>query len=65
MRLERSDSATIYIKTDTGDVTGTVLEDRHFDVVTNTGDVRVPKEGNGGNCQIITNTGDILIDIAK
>ena len=65
VRLERSDSATIYIKTDTGDVTGTVLEDRHFDVVTNTGDVRVPKEGNGGNCQIITNTGDIIIDIAK
>lgn len=65
IRLERSDAATIYIKTDTGDITGTVLEDRHFDVVTNTGDVRVPKEGKGGNCQIITNTGDILIDIAK
>ncbi len=65
VQLLRSDSAKIYIKTDTGDVTGTVLEDRHFAITTNTGTVRVPKGANGGNCQIITNTGDILIDIAK
>ncbi len=65
VRLERSDSATIYIKTDTGDITGTVLEDRYFDISTSTGTVRVPKGANGGNCEITTNTGDILIDIAK
>ena len=65
VRLERSDSATIYIKTDTGDITGTVLEDRYFDATSDTGKVRVPEGINFDNCDIITNTGDILIDIAK
>ncbi len=65
VRLEDTDSATIYIKTDTGDIIGTVLEGKNFDATSDTGKVRVPEGTNFGNCEITTNTGDILIDIAK
>ena len=57
------DAAEIYVKTDTGDVSGSLLTAKVFLTQTDTGDVDVPKTATGGKCQIITDTGDIHIHI--
>lgn len=57
------DAAEIYVKTDTGDVSGSLLTDKVFLAQTDTGDVDVPNTATGGKCQIITDTGDIHIHI--
>ena len=61
VKVESCDAAEIFIETDTGDVTGTLLSDKVFVVETDTGRIDVPKTSNGGRCEIITDTGDILI----
>ncbi len=61
--LEGSDAAEIYVKTSTGDVTGTLLSEKVFITETKTGSVNVPKTVTGGKCEIKTSTGDIQIDI--
>ena len=57
------DAVEIYIKTDTGDVTGSLLTDKVFITQTDTGDIDVPNSITGGRCEIITDTGDIKITI--
>ena len=57
------DAETIYVETDTGDVTGTLLTDKVFITETDTGSVDVPKSVSGGRCEISTDTGDIRIEI--
>ena len=61
--FDGADAADILVKTDTGDVTGTLLTDKVFDVETDTGSVNIPKSGNGGNCVIYTDTGDIKLTV--
>lgn len=63
IELDNSDANEIYIKTDTGDVEGSLLSEKIFITETDTGDIEVPKTVSGGKCEIITNTGDIEIDI--
>ncbi len=58
-----TDAADILVETDTGDVTGTLLTEKVFYAETDTGSVNVPKSGNGGNCVIHTNTGDIELTV--
>ncbi len=58
-----SDAAEIYVKTDTGDVTGSLLSNKVFITNTDTGSVDVPKTTTGGRCEIDTDTGDIEIRI--
>ncbi len=61
--LEGSDAVeSLYIKTDTGDVTGTLLSGKLFQTETDTGNVSVPAT-NGYPCVIITDTGDINIEV--
>lgn len=57
------DSADIFVKTDTGDVEGSLQSGKIFSYKTDTGDVRLPANGDGGKCEIITCTGDIHIKI--
>lgn len=57
------DAKAIYVRTDTGNVTGTLLSDKIFITDTDTGRVTVPKTITGGRCEITTNTGDIKMDI--
>lgn len=61
--LDRCDAAKFFLKTNTGDVTGSILTDKVFITTTDTGSVRVPNTITGGKCQIISNTGDIRITI--
>lgn len=65
IRLADFDGATISITTDTGDVTGTILSEKIFFTETDTGRVEVPRCASGGSCEIITDTGDIRIQILK
>ena len=57
------DAAEIFIKTDTGDVRGTLLTEKIFFTETDTGSVTTPKTASGGKCEIITDTGDIYVEI--
>ncbi len=63
VKFDNSDAAEIFIKTDTGDVTGSLRTDKVFIVHTDTGRVDVPKTATGGRCQISTDTGDIKITV--
>lgn len=63
VKFNRCDATTIYVKTDTGDVTGNLLSSKVFITNTDTGIVDVLQTVDGGKCEIITNTGDIELDI--
>ena len=63
VRFESSDAAEIFIETDTGDIIGSLLTDKIFITHTDTGRVDVPKTVTGGRCEIITDTGDIVLKI--
>ena len=63
VKLEKCDAAELYIKTDTGDVKGTLLSDKVFITKTDTGHIEVPKTITGGRCEISTDTGDIRINV--
>lgn len=65
VRLTRCDAGEISLKTDTGDVKGTLLSDKAFDVHSDTGRVEVPESGVGGKCEIHTDTGDILMELVR
>ena len=63
IKLDKCDAAEIFIKTDTGDVKGSLISDKVFITATDTGKVEVPKSTKGGNCEIITSTGNIIISV--
>lgn len=64
VQLESCDAAEIFIKTGTGDVTGSLLSDKIFITKSSTGYVDVPGSTTGGKCEIRTATGDIRIRLA-
>ncbi len=63
VKFERSDATEIFVETDTGSVTGTLLTDKIFISRSETGRVDVPSGTVGGRCEITTDTGDIIISI--
>ena len=63
VRLDACDAHEIFIKTDTGSVRGSLLSEKVFITKTDTGRVNVPQTATGGRCEIITDTGDIDINI--
>lgn len=64
VKLDRCDAAELLIKTDTGDVTGSLLSEKVFIADSDTGRIDVPKTGTGGRCEISTDTGDIVIAVS-
>jgi len=65
VKFEGCDAAEINVKTDTGDVTGTLLSEKVFLCKTDTGRVDVPKTTTGGVCEVTTDTGDICLNISN
>jgi len=65
INFDRFDATEIYVKTDTGDVEGTLLSEKVFITETDTGSIDIPKTVTGGRCEITTDTGDIEISIVK
>ncbi len=63
--LDSCDAGSIYINTDTGDVSGSLLREKVFIAKTDTGRIDLPKTVNGGICEISTDTGDIKIEIKR
>lgn len=57
------DAAEIFVETSTGHVTGWLLSDKVFRTETDTGKIQVPMTVTGGLCRIVTDTGDIKIDV--
>ena len=65
VKFDGCDAAEIFVRTDTGDVTGSLLSNKVFVVEADTGSVDVPKTATGGKCEITTSTGDINISIKQ
>lgn len=65
VRFDGSNSAEVFVETDTGDVIGNLLTDKVFITHTNTGRVDVPRTVSGGKCEISTDTGDIKIGVGS
>jgi DUF4097 and DUF4098 domain-containing protein YvlB len=63
VKFDGSDAAEIFVKTDTGDITGSLLTDKIFVTQTDTGDIDIPETADGGRCELVTDTGDIRIEI--
>lgn len=65
VEFQNSDFAEISVKTDTGDVVGTLLSGKVFNIETSTGSVNVPENASGGKCEIITEAGNIDIRLTN
>lgn len=65
VRFEDCDASEIYVKTDTGDITGSFLTDKVCYARSETGREDVPKLTAGGKCEMISDTGDIKVEIKK
>ncbi len=65
VRFDGSDAAELFIRTNTGNVAGSLLTDKIFLTQTDTGDVEVPQTAAGGKCEIRTDTGDIKMEIGR
>lgn len=66
VQLQRCDAAQLYIRTDTGDVTGSLLSKKTFLADSDTGTIDVPVSlADGGTCEIVTDTGDIRLNYAE
>lgn len=63
VKFRSCDAAGLYVKTSTGNVTGSLLTDKVFITETGTGRIDVPETSVGGRCEIKTDTGDIEIKI--
>lgn len=63
VKFDKSDAPTIFVKTDTGDVTGSLLSGKVFTTKTSTGSVKVPPSSTGGECNIVTSTGNIRLEV--
>jgi len=61
--FDKCDADTITATSDTGSITGTLLSDKIFVTQTDTGEVNVPASGQGGKCELTTDTGDIEIEV--
>ena len=61
--FDGSDAAEIIVRTDTGNITGSLLTDKVIIAASDTGSVEVPRTVSGGRCEIDTDTGNIRIEI--
>ena len=62
--FDKCDAAELLIKTDTGNVTGSLLTDKIFIANSDTGHINVPETTTGGKCKITTDTGDISFTVS-
>lgn len=64
LNLARCDADTLWLKTVSGDVTGSLRTEKAFVTHTTSGTVRVPDSISGGTCEVKTVSGGIRFDIA-
>ncbi len=63
VKFKKCDAPEIFVTTDTGDVTGSLQSEKIFFAQSDTGRIDVPKTIHGGRCEIISDTGNIKINI--
>ena len=63
--FESCDAGEIFVKTTTGTIRGTLRSEKIFMPHSNAGSIRVPETESGGKCKLVTNTGNIKIEILK
>ncbi len=63
VHFDACDAAELYVKTSTGNITGSFLTDKRFIAESDTGRVNVPKGTDGGRCELSSSTGNISIEI--
>lgn len=63
VKFEACDAENITVTTSTGSVTGTLLSKKTFIAKSNTGHIDVPQTTDGGECNITTKTGTIIISL--
>lgn len=61
--FRRCDAAEISVRTNTGDVSGSLLTEKVFAASSHTGRIDVPQTTAGGRCEIRTDTGNIRITL--
>ncbi|MBQ6145465.1 MAG: hypothetical protein IJI82_00415, partial [Clostridia bacterium] len=64
IRLQDVDGANLYLKADTGSISGTIRTEKVFSAHASTGKVVVPATTAGGRCEAETSTGDIRLSIS-
>lgn len=57
------DAETIFAESSTGNIYGTLLKEMVIIAESDTGDINIPKTFSGGRCELITDTGDITIEL--
>ena len=65
VEFKRCDAAKIVVETDTGDVKGSLLSNKIFFVQTDTGRISVPHSTSGGECDVTTDTGNVIFEIVS
>lgn len=63
LKLSRCDADTLWLKTVSGDVTGTLCTEKVFVTYTTSGGIRVPDTASGGTCEVRTVSGSINLDV--
>lgn len=63
VKFDGCDASEIFVRTDTGNVTGSLLSGKIFTTKTSTGNIRVPQSVPGGKCLVTTSTGDIRLEV--
>lgn len=61
--FSKCDAYEMFVKTDTGDIRGSILSSKVFITRSDTGRINVPHTTDGGKCEMMTDTGDIQITI--
>ena len=64
IRLTDVDGANLYLKADTGSISGTIRTEKVFYAKSSTGSVKVPEGTSGGRCEAYTGTGSIRLSIS-
>ena len=65
IKLKACDAEEMDFKTGSGDITGTLKSAMKYDAKTGSGEVRIPADGDGGNCTVRSGSGDIELSIEE
>lgn len=63
LTLIRCDAASLWLKTVSGNVNGTLLTEKVFAASTASGRIRVPDTSSGGKCEVKTTSGNITLEV--
>ena len=65
IRLTKCDAGSLWLKSVSGNITGSLLNQKTFVANTVSGSINVPASAAGGRCEIKTTSGNISFEIEK